>query len=297
MKKIHLLLFSALSLLSVIVLPVYVVFFLSPAFTGYITTNTEFEAVRVGRYLASVFVPDGSILSRQDIPADFPSRLHNVLDQFLLKKIKVFSANGTVLYSTEADEIGKLNQHDYFHRIVAGGRTYTKLVQKETPTLEGKRMQADVVETYVPIMQRGRFVGAFEIYYDVTSRRQQLNAMLTGLYVTLAVIVSGLLCLSFFGMAMARRGFAAHSAAVAEVECFKAALAEEEEACRKRLAESNGGKGAVVRGVVSTCRSCGRLRDAQGDWLNCREFVDKYRETTSAVDICPDCDSAIAPGG
>jgi putative nucleotidyltransferase with HDIG domain len=38
-------------------------------------------------------------------------------------------------------------------------------------------MKADVVETYVPIMDGKRFLGAFEIYYNITDRKQRFNQL------------------------------------------------------------------------------------------------------------------------
>jgi signal transduction histidine kinase len=36
----------------------------------------------------------------------------------------------------------------------------------------------DVLETYVPLMHNGEFLGAFEIYYDITSRKSHLDKLL-----------------------------------------------------------------------------------------------------------------------
>jgi ankyrin repeat protein len=86
-------------------------------------------------------------------------------------KIKVFSPSGEVIYSTEPKDIGIINKNEYFHEIVARGKNYAKVVQKDTQSLEDQLMKSDVVETYVPIMDADRFLGAFEIYYDITDRK------------------------------------------------------------------------------------------------------------------------------
>jgi diguanylate cyclase (GGDEF)-like protein len=90
-------------------------------------------------------------------------------------KLKIFSPSGEILYSTNPDELGDINGYSYFHEHVARGKTYTKVVKKDTESLEGQKVAVDVVETYVPIMKGNKFYGAFEIYYDLSSRNRELN--------------------------------------------------------------------------------------------------------------------------
>ena len=92
-------------------------------------------------------------------------------EKFKLERLKVFSKSGKIIFSTFSEDIGKINNKSYFHEIVAKGNAYTMMVKKEHQTLENRIVSADVVETYVPIMADGRFIGAFEIYYDVTQKK------------------------------------------------------------------------------------------------------------------------------
>jgi len=52
------------------------------------------------------------------------------------------------------------------------------MVRKDTQSLEDQKVSRDVVETYVPIMTKGTFVGALEIYYDITDKNKMLNSVL-----------------------------------------------------------------------------------------------------------------------
>jgi diguanylate cyclase (GGDEF)-like protein/PAS domain S-box-containing protein len=54
---------------------------------------------------------------------------------------------------------------------------FTKLVPKEARTAENQVATADVVETYQPIMVEDRFLGAFELYYDITHRLHQMDRL------------------------------------------------------------------------------------------------------------------------
>jgi light-regulated signal transduction histidine kinase (bacteriophytochrome) len=42
-------------------------------------------------------------------------------------------------------------------------------------TLEGQTLKVDVVESYVPVMAGNTFLGAFEIYYDITAKYAKLQ--------------------------------------------------------------------------------------------------------------------------
>jgi signal transduction histidine kinase len=62
---------------------------------------------------------------------------------------------------------------------VAKGKIYAEVIQKDTESLEGQKMPADVVETYVPLMKDKEFLGAFEIYYDITAKKAELDSLLS----------------------------------------------------------------------------------------------------------------------
>ncbi len=135
--------------------------------------NTEDEAVRVARNLASIVVSEKKQLKD---PFDFAKTIDKTKTEFGIEKMKVFSKWGEIIYSTDSIDIGKVNREQYFHTIVAAGNIKTKMVERKTKTLEGRIVTADVVETYVPIMSDGEFLGAFEIYYDITERNNTLYA-------------------------------------------------------------------------------------------------------------------------
>lgn len=156
-----------------ILYPLVNIYFIFPLFTTIITQNIEDEAVRVAWNLKSMVVSEKQQLKN---PSDFATVINKTRLDFGIERIKVFSKEGEIIYSTDPRDIGKINREAYFHDIVAAGNIKTKLVEKEKKTLEQRRVTVDVVETYVPIMSSGIFLGAFEIYYDVTQRTNTLHA-------------------------------------------------------------------------------------------------------------------------
>ena len=193
-KNNILLTYSFLSVLAIVILPAYVYFYLPPQFTELIVENTRNESVRVANHLISMFLKKETNLAASEVLNALKENDEKIRADFHLIKLKLFLPNGEIVYSSNPEDIGSLNKKNYFFDIVAKGKTFPQLVKKDSPSLEGQLMQVDVVETYVPIMNEGVFIGAFEIYFDITSIKGKLDALMTKIYVAL-LLISG--CLLF----------------------------------------------------------------------------------------------------
>lgn len=117
-------------------------------------------------------------------------------------KFKIFDRTGRLIYSSDGADIGRINENSYFRETVARGKIYTHVVQRDDPTLEGERYVQDVVETYVPVMEEGRFAGAFEIYYDITAWREDLDRRVRTMNFSIATLL--VLLLSIFAVIVLR---------------------------------------------------------------------------------------------
>jgi hypothetical protein len=111
---------------------------------------------------------------------------------------KAFSPSGEVVFSADPNEVGEINQNRYFHDFVAKGKVYAKVVAKDEASLEGRKVTRDVLETYVPLMNNGKFLGAFEIYYDITGRKKELDKLLLRSSTIIIIFASGLLITIIF---------------------------------------------------------------------------------------------------
>jgi PAS domain S-box-containing protein len=167
------------SLSIVILLSLYNVFFIYPSFTELLIESTKDDAERTTRHLASVLLSDRSELTEGSFNLDSLIEIEKLKRDFELMKLQVYSKSGKTLFSTEPKDVGTINRKGYFHEIVAKGKVHTEVVPKDTESLEGPIVTADVVETYVPLMSDGKFLGAFEIYYDITERKDQLDGLLS----------------------------------------------------------------------------------------------------------------------
>lgn len=195
------------SLITVVLLTSFIIFYLSPAFTRLIIKNTELEAVKVAQHLAEIFIDQGHPIS-SELPPGFSEQISLAVTDFNLMKIKIFDPGGKVVYSTDPKDIGKINKHDYFHDIVAHGQVFTKVVQKNQLSMEEQVMLVDVVETYVPIKHHlAEFAGAFEVYLDITDKKKELGGLLFRTQALVLTIAGGLLLALLVISAMARRSF------------------------------------------------------------------------------------------
>ena len=181
------------SLSIVTLLSLYNIFFIYPSFTELLIESTKEDAVRTTRHLASVLIAEQTELKEGFFNPESLIKIGQIKEDFELMKLQVFSDSGKTLYSTDPKDVGTINKEKYFHEIVAKGKVRTEMVPKNTESLEGRQVTADVVETYVPLMGGNNFLGAFEIYYDITDRKNQLDGLLSHSTTVLLTLTTGLL--------------------------------------------------------------------------------------------------------
>jgi len=181
------------SLIIAFVLPAGVFVFIFPLFSKMLTSNTEDDSVRTATHVMNMLTREETELKKGSLPVYLLKMIERLKKDFKLMKFKILSKTGEIVYSTESKDIGKVNKKGYFHNIVAKGKVYTKTVKKEAKSLEDQVMTRDVVETYVPIIKEGAFVGAFEIYYDITDRKAMLDKAVFFSQILLSILSISLL--------------------------------------------------------------------------------------------------------
>jgi len=170
--------FLIVSLVLIAALPTYIIFFLNPTFTTLLVETTKENAVRVANHFVSWRLLEKTKLEKGFPGVDIMTDIERLKSDFDLLKLKVFSDSGEVTFSTDHYDIGDINREEYFHEIVRKGITHSEVILQGNESLEGQKMAADVVETYVPLMRDDKFLGAFEIYYDITARKKRLDNLL-----------------------------------------------------------------------------------------------------------------------
>jgi PAS domain-containing protein len=176
----------------IILFPLYTIFIEYPSFEKVITENTSREAVRIATILSSVLISEAVDLRADRLPKPFLRHIQQMQTDTRIIKLKIFNPSGTIVYSTDPGEIGRMNEEHYFQRIVTSGEGKAEEIPKNSMTLEKQMMSADVVETYVPIMNDGKMIGVFEIYYDISAEKNELRSLArrtTGVLVFLAAVL------------------------------------------------------------------------------------------------------------
>ena len=182
-----------------------------------------------------------------------------------------------------ANDVGTINNERYFHEIVAKGKVITKGIQKETKSLEGQLMSVDVVETYVPLMSDGIFQGAFEIYYDITARKQQLDKLLSRSSTVVFIIALGLLLSIIVILFIENKTISKRKQVEKEREKL---IAELQDAATKIK---------TLSGLLPICSSCKKIRDDKGYWKQIESYIRDHSEAEFTHSMCPICAKKFYP--
>jgi hypothetical protein len=178
----------------VIALISFNVFYIIPSFTNLLIGTTRHDAVRIARHLASsLLVSEKTEIGKNSLNTGVLNEVGKLKEDFELMNLKVFSASGEIVFSSDPGEMGEINQRSYFHDIVARGKVYAQVVPKDKQSLEGRKVTSDVLETYVPLTNNRRFLGAIEIYYDITDTKKQLDKVISQSSAITLMLASGLL--------------------------------------------------------------------------------------------------------
>jgi len=170
------------------------IIYITPSFTKLLTNTTQHDAVRIARHLASsLLVSEKTEVGKDFLNLGLLKEVEKLKEDFDLINLKVFSASGEVVFSGEPSEVGEINRRRYFHDIVAKGKVYAEVVPKNKESLEGRKVTSDVLETYVPLTADRRFLGAIEIYYDITDAKKQLDRLISQSSAITFMFASGLL--------------------------------------------------------------------------------------------------------
>ncbi|MBF0471580.1 MAG: EAL domain-containing protein [Gammaproteobacteria bacterium] len=180
------------SLFTIAGIAIYLIAILYPSFSHSLIEQSEQNAVRIAKHMGAMLNP-GLYQSNPEQTAEEEEEILAHMEDLGLYKLRLFSAEGEILYSSQNDEIGEINHKSYFHQRVAKGEIYSKLVVKGEETAEGVQYQRHVVETYVPNMVEDQFISAVEVYYDITPSYTTLSSQYQQTVIIVLLLTSILL--------------------------------------------------------------------------------------------------------
>lgn len=147
-------------------------------------------------------------------------------------KVQIFNLDGLTVYSTEPHEMGVYGTNNPGFTAARQGKPASKLTfRNQMSSFEGRVMDRDLVETYLPIrVGDGSIEGVFELYSDVTTLVTRIRTSTTNLLVGFVAVFGFLYVILFIVVRLADRTIKRQYADITE----KNATLEREVAERKR---------------------------------------------------------------
>jgi len=102
--------------------------------------------------------------------------MNDFLTPLNIIKIKVFSKDGRITYSTDHAIIGQIDAHNENLNSALNGEIVSKLEKKdEVWDITGEqKFDVDLVETYLPVRdENDNIIGSFELYLDISRYRAE----------------------------------------------------------------------------------------------------------------------------
>ncbi len=179
-------------------LSIYIIFIIYPSFSRLLIQYTKNDAVRAARYVSETLPNRSGAATSTTMDEPLIQQLQLIERSLELIKLKIYTASGETIYSTDFSEIGVINQSDYFKNITAAGTNKAQIIKRNAYSLEGVKVKTDVVEVYVPLASNSKhFNGAVEIYYDISKRKQLMDQLIIHSTVVLTALIGGLIIVVF----------------------------------------------------------------------------------------------------
>lgn len=152
-----------ITLAILLIAPFFIFKALTSSLYDEITSNFLDDAQRVAKHIQSRHFDAKS-------PESLNSDMNRIIDDFRVYKIKFFDKNGMTISSTNLKDVGIKSSNSIFYDKVAKGQIAYQIVKKGNKNTENRIIESDVAEIYVPLMENNKFIGAFELYYDITEK-------------------------------------------------------------------------------------------------------------------------------
>ena len=173
---------TAILLVAAIFLISFNFFYVFPLFDDILLSSMENDGTQVANHVQRLFD------KRLEGAQPSPSAMEQTLTDFGLKRVMFFSDSGQVTYSTQVADLGLVNKTSEFVDIVSHGKKSSRIVNFQQPTENGHK-SVSISQTMVPIMENGRFAGAFGIERDISfyqNRLQKIKLLAIGMMISAA---------------------------------------------------------------------------------------------------------------
>jgi PAS domain S-box-containing protein len=171
-----------------LMLVLYNVIYLSPSYRKTVSYFSQGEAQRLATHLIRILALEKQPLSPKiDISSNRDIIRQLTLD-YHIERLSLFDSRGTIVLSSAAAQIGKVNTHDDFKQKVAKGELYSRRVAESLRPHDVRNMTLEMVEVYVPVMDQHHFLGAVAVLNDITEANSYLNRLIQRSHLTIGAI-------------------------------------------------------------------------------------------------------------
>ena len=184
---------------TLILIPTLDIFYIYPLFHKTLFKTLEEETELSAKNLLRLSLDTDAFDSgSMQLPQNFDIHAQRLVRENELVMLKVYDKSGKIIYCTKSEFIGTKHPENFFYDVVTKGNCLTQFISRSDGTLEHKFLDEDVVESYIPLMKRDQFCGAFEIYHDVTESKSRLDAINAYVCTILMVTTFGLIAIVAF---------------------------------------------------------------------------------------------------
>ncbi|KPA13324.1 chemotaxis protein CheY [Candidatus Magnetomorum sp. HK-1] len=159
-----------LSIAVIIGLIVYNIFVAFPAFDKILLTNIEQEALRTSHHLSTELVDKESHIKVKQLS----DKMNKIINDFNILMLILHDQNGRILLSSQEKFPDQIRNQDVFKREFPYKAVYSKIIYVKN---EKQSDILTVVRTITAINKQKVLLGFFEIFYDVTDRKNQIDTV------------------------------------------------------------------------------------------------------------------------
>lgn len=179
---------NLLAVLVIILLSVSSFFFFLPAYHLVLKDIIKESAIQTADYLADPIKVKGQTISKKTIKPEYGKFAAEFIRDRWLIKLQVLSDQGRIVYSSDPSEIDTVYTHGHLFNATVKGRPMAMVVGKGGSSRKALIQAPYVVETYVPVVAHGKFLGAFVFYNNITVSKKRFDLVFEKYIVTVLPI-------------------------------------------------------------------------------------------------------------
>ena len=109
-------------------LPVSYAVLIHPSFTKLLIEDKVDDAISIAKHLSSYVSSQSAKGDKKFLPVNFLNQAGEHKNDFGLKKLKVYSKSGEVIFSTDLTDVGTTNREGYLSEVMKKGEPHAQVV-------------------------------------------------------------------------------------------------------------------------------------------------------------------------